>query len=253
MAIVEADIRGRPMNLPSLEFTLQSKVVRTVGNHLMYDALGTRGTVTWSGMPKGISGVTYALDATNGDMLWLPYRENWICSMVLPAVPPAGVIGFATASLSGCKFYVDRVNGSNDLVVSHANAKLHPAPAGSAANYQPPAAIAHLDGLHNQLILDYQGNTPPLAAITPVPHSSVDKARYYKAALMEKKRHEGLGHLNVEFEGGVAVCGFYAAGTGWRVFWQVWGDCSYEKKRPIIKNEVVASSMMRVRECAQIY
>lgn len=112
---------------------------------------------TWAPHPN--NAMVQELTATQnagGDTYYLPYDNNKISSMRLPSPPPAPVDFFLTANLSGCKVYIDTINGSNDLMVYHANARATGAPPDhSPINTQTPVAGAELDRLHQAAQADY--------------------------------------------------------------------------------------------------
>ena len=91
-----------------------------------------------------------------GHTYYLPYDNNMISSLRLPDPPPPGVNLFFTANMSGCKFYVDTIAGSADLMVYHANARdTAAAPDHSPVNFQDPLADAELNRLHTAAQADY--------------------------------------------------------------------------------------------------
>lgn len=175
-----------------------------------------------------------------GDTYYLPYDNNMITSLRLPSPPPAGVDFFLTANMSGCKFFVDSINGSADLMVYHSNARdTSPAPAHSAVDYQAPAATAELNRLHTAAQADYAA-----APYNLVLHNvaSLAKPEYYGVGALAEQRkaasrtllmpglvagHPGTLVLNPEFWGGCSVFGFYNA--GWRFYYQAWGSVEYER------------------------
>ena len=200
---------------------------------------------TWTpdtGNPK--VHVLTAVADNNGDTYYLPYDNNKISSMRLPDPPPAGVRYFMTANMSGCKFYVDTITGSADLMVYHANARdTSPAPNHSPADFQAGAADTELDRLHTAAQADY-GAAPYHFAL--VNAASLAKPQYYgRGALAEQRKAASrtllaagpggyaapLLALNPEFWGGCSVIGFYKG--GWRLYYQTWGAVEYE--RPTIE------------------
>lgn len=62
--------------------------------------------------------------SATGNAVYLKYFDEEITSVRLPYPAPAGLV-FFTDNMSGCKFYVDSINGSNDLIVYHANTHQH--------------------------------------------------------------------------------------------------------------------------------
>ena len=76
-----------------------------------------------------------ALDARTGGMgvgfvppvaggvkaAYLPFVGSMIASVIIPGDPASNVNFFYTDNLSGCSIFIDRIVGTNDLVVYHAN------------------------------------------------------------------------------------------------------------------------------------
>jgi hypothetical protein len=54
-------------------------------------------------------------------VIYLPFVQKMICSAIVPGNPVSGVNRFYTDNLSGCSIFIDRVNGTNDIVVCHGN------------------------------------------------------------------------------------------------------------------------------------
>ena len=74
---------------------------------------------------------------------------------------------FTTDNLSGCKFFVDRITGSNDLIVYHANARTLSPPANQGAAFprlETPGATTHLNNLHTNAANDWAAHPHLLAA-----------------------------------------------------------------------------------------
>lgn len=163
----------------------------------------------------------------NGDAYYLKYFDDEVTSMRLPCPAPAGVAFFMTDNMSGCKFYVDRIAGSNDLIVYHVNTHQHTAGALADADVQTGAANGVLDGMHNAA----QGDWAPLAL-----HNVAQCAMptYFGAGgqAERRKRLQGrqgaLAGQNPKFLGGCTIVGF-PAGNTWEFWYQTWGDVSYNR------------------------
>jgi len=195
-------------------------------NHQYYDWNNCRanlnpsgGTVSWLGI---------SLDAA-GDTIYLPFTPDEISSLILPDPAAAGcVTKFLTASLSGCKFFVDTITGSSDLVVYHANAKQH-APAGHLSGTHPtletPAATNMLDGLY-ATAQNYYSGAPHNFQLNQA--ASLAKPRYNRAAQMLVAGKTDIGHSHVEFVGGTLVAGFVSGGN-WEFYFQTFGDLEYDR------------------------
>ena len=167
-----------------------------------------------------------------GNTYYLPYDNNMISSLRLPSPPPAGVALFLTANMSGCKFFVDTIAGSADLMVYHANARdTGAAPPHAAVNFQSPAAANELDRLHAAAQADY-ANAPYNLVLNNV--ASLAKPQYYAVGALAEQRkaasrqmtYMGAAH-NPEFWGGCSVFGFYNA--GWQFYYQTWGAVEYDR------------------------
>ena len=196
---------------------------------------------TWTPHPQNPKLSTLTANANPlGDTYYLQYDNNMISSLRLPDPPPAGVNFFLTANLSGCKFFIDTIGGSADLMVYHANARdTSPAPDHSPVDFQALAALNELDRLHTAAQLDYAA-APYNLALNNV--GSLAKAAYYGVGALAAQRkagsrsllypgqvggHPGLMLLNPEFWGGCSLFGFYNA--GWRFYYQTWGAVEYER------------------------
>jgi hypothetical protein len=163
----------------------------------------------------------------------LPYDNDKITSLRLPSPPPAGVNLFFTANMSGCKFYIDTINASADLMVYHANARAtSPAPPHSPVDFQAVAADTELDRLHTAAVADYTALPYNLGLVNV---RTLAKPQYYgNGAAAEQRKAAtrtmtmpGLAALNPEFWGGCSIFGFYNA--GWRFYYQTWGGVEYDR------------------------
>jgi hypothetical protein len=165
-----------------------------------------------------------------GDGAYLPYFDEEITSIRLSC--PSGAIElFFTANMTGCKFYVDSIQGSNDLIVYHANTHLHSAGHGYA-DFQQVNANTVLDGMHTAAQQDYL----PLVLHE---EASCNMPTYFASGGQEERRKEMQGRkttsingLHPEFMGLCSVFGF-PRGLGWQFWFQTCGDVEY--KRPFGK------------------
>lgn len=163
-----------------------------------------------------------------GDTIYLSYFQNEISSVKLPNPPPAGVDKFLTDGLSGCKIFVDRINGSNDILVYHANARQHSPPgnlSGTQPNLELAPATAMLNNLHVVARGHWQGAPHNLALGAT---TTLDKPAYNHLARAAVDRKVGQNRQNVEFIGGTIVAGFFVGGT-WRIHYQTFGDTEYDR------------------------
>ncbi|MDI1433017.1 MULTISPECIES: hypothetical protein [Polyangium] len=173
--------------------------------------------------------------AALGDTIFLPYLQDGICSVRLPDAGNAtanGVNSFLTADMSGCKVFIDRVTGSNDLIVYHAN-NVSNSPPGNAGALNPvlqlPACTMTLAQLHATAAGHYPALAAPHTAV-PVVATEISKPIYNIGAAAEVQRKTTQGRTNVEFLGGTVVFGV-VAGASWEFYYQTWGSTSYTRPR----------------------
>jgi len=169
-----------------------------------------------------------------GDAYFLPYDNDFITSVRLPSPPGVGITLFWTANLSGCRFYVDQINGSTDLMVYHANARSsHPAPPNADADFQWPTAGGVLDQMHINARND-------LAPLVFNPAATCAKAQYFGQAAHREQmlRFQGYQHPDVgtphcprahpTFGGGCTIVGLVVGGA-WQFWYQCWGTVDYKE------------------------
>lgn len=181
--------------------------------------------------------------ANNGDAYFLKYFDDEITSIRLPCPAPAGVDFFVTDNLSGCKFYVDTIAGSNDLIVYHANTHQHTAGGAADADFQTPQATAILDNLHTAAQNDYAGLVLHNVAQCGMP------TYFHEAGVLERRKRQ-QGRLpsgmnpapgaGPKFMGGCTIAGFPNGGS-WDFYFQAWGDLDYIRPSGVA---VVAESIV---------
>ena len=198
--------------------------------HTLYPTLSGRfnQNVAAPGALDARANITGAQSNT-GDAFFLKYFDDEVTSIRLPCPAPVGVNLFVTDNLSGCKFYVDRINGSNDLIVYHANTHQHTGGAMANADFQRPQANAVLDGLHTAA----QGDYAPLV-LNNVAQCAMP-VYFHEAGNLERRKqlqgrtdaHGGPGTLP-KFMGGCTIVGF-PTGPTWQFYYQAWGEVSYAR------------------------
>lgn len=205
-------------------------VAKTRGEHSIFDHTLVRADL--DEVPAGAVTIITPRRAAGGDTIYLSYFTNEISSVRMPSPPPQGVDKFLTDGLSGCMFFVDQINGNNDLIVYHANARRH-SPPGNMGGTHPatelPAATALLTGLYNRAQADYQA-APPGPGLVLNGVGSVDKPTYNNGAQLEVNRKTGQSRTNVEFLGGTIVAGFWN-GNDWEFHWQTFGGVEYDRPK----------------------
>lgn len=237
MAVPVASLATTPYNIGAPQVLVDVAPLR--GEHKIYTTTNARINDVWTPNNLGPQMRDFAGTVNaGGNTIYLPYNDNHITSVRLPVPPPGGVNFFLTANMSGCRFFVDTINGSNDLMVYHANTHQHAAPAHNvAANFQDPNATIVLNTLHHLA----QGDYAPL-----VLHNVADLAKpayYQQAALLEQQKANrgrrlvfntgtavapNIQQFTPEFNGGCSVMGFFTAGA-WHFYYQTWGDVEYDR------------------------
>jgi hypothetical protein len=214
-----------------------------------YDWNAARVTTATSPSTAGRTKVTLTLNA-GGDTIFLPFNQNQVHSVYLPtaAIAAAGVTGFITANMSGCRLYIDKVVGTNDLVIYHANAL------GTGAIPGPPdplkmdqetsARVRKLDDLYHTSQAYWAAAAPPRPALNLRSVSGLGATTYYTSAVREVENQRAAGRTNVDFWGGVAVIGELIAGV-WHIYWQTYGDITYTGRTVANLNmQVLASGQL---------
>ena len=212
------------------------------GEHKSYATLGSRATLNPAvhGLNPNMRDLRCLANAA-GDTYYLPFEANHISSIRLPAAPPPGVDFFYTDNLSGCKVFVDTINGSQDIMVYHANTTQHTMGPLAYADHQTALANTQLDTMHADAQADY-------GALVLNAAGSVSMPVYFLAAGAEerRKRHQGRGStahdaqaINTPTAGwvsrkrplfyGVCVVVGFHHGAKWDLYFQTSGAVAYAR------------------------
>jgi len=167
--------------------------------------------------------VKFARDVgSTENILYLPYHENCITSLVIPTNLDKSVSYFITDALSGCNFFIDELpNG--DLVCYHANAKQF-SPQEKVVRANPAAtsdlAEGTMDGLHTNAVRSQFPEATPLRRL--------QASEYYAKpqAEVELQRKHRTG---VEFFGGTTLMGFRVPDGTWEFWFQTYGRITCDK------------------------
>lgn len=185
----------------------------------------------------------------NGNTYFLPYDNNIITSMRLPTPAPAGVNLFVTANMSGCRFFVDTITGSNDLMVYHANTQQHGSPALADCDFQSVNASNVLD----QMVVDARTDLAPLALVAA---ASCVKATYFGPGGVQERALAFAGHefedmksphrpRNIPtFSGGCAIVGLVVGGA-WQFWYQCWGTVNYKVADQIVTRKIIPDKRIK--------
>lgn len=214
-------------------YQIQIKQTTMRGEHRMYGTTDCRCNIT---MPQDTNGriMIKGTKSVGGNAICLPYDNDHISSVRLPY--PAALLGidfFYTANMSGCKFFVDRIAGSQDVIVYHANSR----PTGSGLN-QPPdfqaAGVTNaLDALHQNAKNDY-------GHLTLHDRTSLAKPDYNREAAQrmmvkktrvqdrQRKVKMDIKKRQLDFTGGTTIVG-YPGNAGWEFYYQTWGYMTYTR------------------------
>jgi hypothetical protein len=207
-------------------------VARLRGEHSPFDWNSVR--VTLNITPAGPVQLIAPQKSASGDTVYLSYFTDEISSVRLPFPAPPGVTTFLTDNLSGCKVYVDKVQGTNDVIVYHANARAFSPPgkaSGTHPSLEPAQAAQTLDQLHTRAQADYAAAPYNL---TVQAGNSISKPAYNLKANMEVVEKLTQGATNAEFLGGTLVVGF-ATGSGWKFHFQTYGDVEFDRSATSIE------------------
>ena len=166
-----------------------------------------------------------------GDTIYLKYFDDKITSVRLPCPAPPGINLFVTDTLTGCKFFVDTIVGSTDLMVYHANTHAHAAGMGADCDVQTVGATGILDQLHTDAVADYAVHGIVLNNV-----AQCDKPTYYGSGgnAERAKRVQGRTQGPVfqagqaVFAGGCTIVGIPHGGT-WRFYYQLYGTLDYTR------------------------
>lgn len=251
MPITQATLRTTPykialpnyMNVRNHPAPGHAGAIRYRTEHIHYPAAQMRVasaiTAPTHTTPQASVGGTYD---PNGDTYFLPYDDDHITSLRLPSPAPAGVTQFVTANLSGCRFFVDRITGSTDLMVYHANTHQH----GVTPLDDADAQSANASNILDQMLVDARNDLAPLALVGA---ASCIKTTYFRPAGARERQLAFVGRQNVEmnsptrprdkptFGGGCAVVGIVVGGS-WEFWYQCWGKVDYKDPDTIVRHRI---------------
>lgn len=229
MAIAIATLANTPYQMGNTN----PPIMHNANPAFAYDWNAARVTTALGAGYYGATLVTLALNAA-GDSVYLPYGQGEVHSVRLPGPGPAaaGVTCFLTAGISGCRLYIDRVIGTNDIIVYHANAL---GVGGGVANpmtmdVEGPGLPQALDNLHALARVYWTTPAPGGAGLNLQTIGTLGRNAYNASAVREMQRKLDDGRTQVNFFGGTTVVGELTP-AGWQMYWQTYGDCTYS--RPI--------------------
>ena len=176
-------------------------------------------------------------------VVYLPFVASMVCSAILPGNAAAGVDRFYTDNLSGCTVFIDRVVGTNDIVVYHGNRTDQTVMADPATyvattpfvlQYLPARTSMRND--HTAAQADLLAQMAPGSALASL--ARCERATYFLPVENEMVRKRGQGRTNVDIgAAGTNVMGF-RVGTSWRFYWQTWALLVYDRPKAHIKSLV---------------
>lgn len=222
---------GVPYAIQKLPTTMRNE-------HRMYATTDCRCTIT---LPQDTNGRRQirGTKTVGGNAICLPYDNDHISSVRLPWDPRLlGIDFFYTANMSGCKFFVDSITGSRDVIVYHANSNPPGTGQNALPNYQDAAVTTALDTLHTNAQRDY-------ATLTLVNRTSLAKPQYnqeaanlvmQKRARVDARQQEfrmDIKEREVNFTGGTTIVG-YPGTMGWEFYYQTWGYITYTRPSGIL-------------------
>ena len=256
MAIAVASLAGTLYEIPS---SLNPPTVHTIPPAVFaYDGNAARVTVTTSPTTAGRTHLALALNPA-GDTIFLPFQRNQVHSVYIDmaAAGMGGVTGFLTPNLSGCRIYIDKVVGTNNLVIYHTNAvaigpyikpgqvaPLNP-PDPLDMDKETPARLQALDAQYTTSKAYWAGAAPAGRALNLTGAPGLGAMTYYTSAVRAVQVGQNAGRTSVDFYGGTSVVGQLVAGA-WQIWWQTYGDITYTGKTVGNLNmQVLASAQLR--------
>ncbi len=207
-------------------------VTRNRNLHTLYPTTLARNTLTIAAAtPADARNRLSGVAAAGGDTIYLKYFDDEISSVRLPCPAPPGVTLFVTDTLTGCKFFVDTIAGSTDLMVYHANTHAHAAGMGADCDVQTVGATGILDQLHTDAVADYAVHGIVLNNL-----STCDKPTYYGAGGIAERNKRNQGRTQgptfaagqAVFAGGCTIVGI-PTGATWRFYYQTYGTLDYTR------------------------
>lgn len=218
--------------------------------HTLYPTDDVRNTLTIT-PPTNHDARHTLLGAANpgGDVIYLKYFDDKISSVRLPCPAPANVELFVTDTLTGCKFFVDSVAGSTDLIAYHANTHAHSAGPAADCDLQTPAASGVLDQLHADAVNDYARHGVVLANA-----ADCAKVVYYAngGQAERRKRAQGRGEGKTFkagqaiFAGGCTIVGI-PTGASWAFYYQLYGTVDYRRPGIVSAKDLLRFNYLRKR------
>lgn len=165
---------------------------------------------------------------------YLPFYQNAITSMIIPRAGDLNVNAFFTDALSGCSIFIDRVHGTGDLVVYHAN-RIQQLPL-DAAEREEYFRITAFDDLMAEAQASMRADKDLAQAqmlgaigfpLTEV--ASLHRRQYLQCIENERVRKTADGRTNFDYAAGTNVMGFHGDGGTWEFCWQTWARISYDR------------------------
>jgi len=241
MAIPVASLAGTLYEIPS---ALLPPPVHTVPPAVFaYDCNPVRVTVVPGASTLGRTHLALALNPA-GDTIFLPFQINQVHSVYInmAAAGMGGVTGFLTPNLSGCRIYIDRVVGTNNLVIYHTNAvgigpyikpgQVAPSnpPDPLDMDKETPARLQALDAQYTTSKAYWTAAAPAGRGLNLTNVGGLGATAYYSRAVNRVQTEQAIpGRTAVDFWGGVSVVGELIGGV-WQIWWQIYGDCTYTGK-----------------------
>jgi hypothetical protein len=172
--------------------------------------------------------------AIGGNAICLPYDNDHISSVRLPhSAALLGIDFFYTANMSGCKFFVDTIANSRDVIVYHANSRPRGSGQNELPNYQAAGVTNALNALHAAARTDYP--TLTLNDSTSLAKSEYNQeaaqrmmAKRGRVANRQRKVKMAIKKRDIDFTGGTTIVG-YPGNAGWEFYYQTWGYITYTR------------------------
>ena len=218
-------------------YDIQTRQTTMRGEHRMYATTDCRCNIT---LPQFLTHWTRinGTKSVGGNAICLPYDNDHISSVRLPHnAAMLGIDFFYTADMSGCKFFVDSIAGSQDLIVYHANSNPPGTGQNQAPDFQAPGVTTTLNDLHTRAKNDYNLtlNDKTSLAKPDYNHEAAQLMLRKRARVQERqdKLKMDIKKRQLNFGGGTIIVG-YPGNAGWQFYYQTWGKITYTRPSGVV-------------------
>jgi hypothetical protein len=233
-----------PKNMKRIPFSVGNcgnvPITLTSGQHKIHSFATSRvkKTITKT-QHNNVFAITMIVDQT-ADTVYLPFSRDYIHSIELPAIPPAGVECFLTANLDGCCMFIE-VKTNGNIVVYHANMFTGASPtavqSATQPTFQTPACLTGLNNLYTAASAHYAGTANSIGV------QALKKATYLKEVDTILLHKTAQGRQGIQFGGGAehaslsTFAGFYK-NNHWEFWYQTYSQFIYSRPATHWKSQI---------------